>query len=466
MNADRKYVLRLTGRQHDRLKKHLFPSDGLEAVALMLCGLRKGRDRTVLMVHEVFEVPHADCERASNKVCWPMAAAVPMLSKAMKRGMAFVKIHSHPGGYPLFSAVDDLSDGELFDSLESWTGSSTPNGSVVMLPDGSMFGRVADGASSKALSRISVAGDQIRYFGLNQTDIREQEIRNAQAFGEGTVSTLRQLKVGVVGCSGTGSWVCELLGRNSVGEFVLVDPETVEFKNLNRIINASIEDANAGALKVDVQKRAIEGMGFGARVSVHSSDLTNLDVIHDLADCDVLFGCMDSHDGRDLLNRIAVYYNIPYFDVGVALAADGKGGVSHVSGRTNYLQPDGSSLLSRGHINPEMVDAQSCQRHDPALYRERLSEGYIANANVESPAVASVNSLYAALAVNDFIARVHGYRYSDEHGEIRVCLVNTYMQMETHEEPCSRLANSAGRGDCVPLLGLPKLSVPCPESIA
>ena len=45
-----------------------------------------------------------------------------------------------------------------------------------------------------------------------------------------------------------------------------------------------------------------------------------------VAGCDVVFGCMDSIDGRHLLNKLATFYVIPYFDPSVKLEADGTGG--------------------------------------------------------------------------------------------------------------------------------------------
>ena len=37
-----RYALRLTSHQHAQLLAHLFPGDGLEAAALVLCGRRDG----------------------------------------------------------------------------------------------------------------------------------------------------------------------------------------------------------------------------------------------------------------------------------------------------------------------------------------------------------------------------------------------------------------------------------------
>lgn len=50
-------------------------------------------------------------------------------------------------------------------------------------------------------------------------------------------------KIDHIGNSGTGSIVVEQLGRLGVGEFVFVDPDAIEAKNLNRILNATSEDA-------------------------------------------------------------------------------------------------------------------------------------------------------------------------------------------------------------------------------
>ena len=60
-------------------------------------------------------------------------------------------------------------------------------------------------------------------------------------------------------------------------------------------------------------------MGFGTRFIRHRKNLWDTDVVRSVAQCDVLFGCMDSIDGRYLLNAISSYYNIPYFDIGVRL---------------------------------------------------------------------------------------------------------------------------------------------------
>src|SRR5262245_15310268 len=135
--------LRLSGDQHLALQQHLFPGDGREAVAVLLCGRHKTMDGAhVLAVRELHPIPHAECAvREHGLVHWPTDRVEPLLRKASASGMAMVKAHGHPEGCNWFSPTDDRSDRDLFTSVFGWTDSDDPHASVVMLPDGSMFGR-------------------------------------------------------------------------------------------------------------------------------------------------------------------------------------------------------------------------------------------------------------------------------------------------------------------------------------
>src|SRR6266849_2780821 len=88
--------------------------------------------------------------------------------------------------------------------------------------------------------RVLVAGDDLQFFDPARTKdtLDPAQLRTAQAFGEKTVRLLSSLSIGVVGCSGTGSWIVEQLSRLGVGRLVMVDPDVTEDKNLNRIINS------------------------------------------------------------------------------------------------------------------------------------------------------------------------------------------------------------------------------------
>ena len=67
---------------------------------------------------------------------------MPRLERAETEGLSFIKVHSHPTGFPTFSTVDDIGDERLLPMLWGWIDADVSVGSAVMLPNGQMFGRV------------------------------------------------------------------------------------------------------------------------------------------------------------------------------------------------------------------------------------------------------------------------------------------------------------------------------------
>lgn len=79
-----------------------------------------------------------------------------------------------------------------------------------------------------------------------------------------------------------------------------------------------------------------------------------------------------------------------------------------------------------------------------------------------SPAVVSVNMFYAALAVNELLARLHPFR-DDENSRFAqnsISLSQSRFLSGPDGAPDLALAKHAGRGDRVPLLDMPEFSPP------
>lgn len=247
--------------------------------------------------------------------------------------------------------------------------------------------------------------------------------------------------------------------RQQVGELVLVDPDTIEEKNLNRLVGTGKGDV--GKQKVMFYKKYVERKRMGVKVMAFPYNLYRSDQARRaLSTCDVLFGCVDSESGRMLLNKLATFYLIPYIDMGVRLDADGKGGVSYVGGQIDYLIPGHSSLLSRTVIKTEGVSAELEKLFTPELYVQHQKEHYIQNVNVDCPAVISVNGYIAYLAVLDLLERIIGYRVERPYGQLVVLLHEGGIVMSREEgfKDDDYLAKYKGRGDVRPYLNMPSLS--------
>lgn len=313
------------------------------------------------------------------------------------------------------------------------------------------------GTEYSLVDNISVIGNKIELY-MDSADVVSQEMnkKNAQVFGTATVRMLKKMKIGVVGVSGTGSIVVEQLLRLGVGELVLVDNDIVEEKNLNRIINSKRSDAANKKFKVEMIKDFVKEAELETRIISCKTLVANVQTVNELSQCDILFGCLDSVDGRHHLNIISSAYLIPYFDVGVKLVADGMGGIDEVTTATHYIQPGNSSLLSRHVYDVEKLTAASLKRSNLEEYEERLREKYIVGAQESSPAVISVNMLAASMVVLEFLARIHQYREEDmlDVETIRMELTNMRAITQEKTAPCEVFKNYFGIGDKNPLMDI------------
>lgn len=158
-------TLALSGDQHEHLKSFLFPGDGKEAVAIALCGRRDGERQHRLVVREIHGIPYDECtKRTTTLVTWSPDYIANILERAATEGLSVIKIHSHPNGYAAFSPTDDEGDTRLLPMIRGWIEADLLHGSVVMLPDGQMFGRILRGASLESIDCISVAGADLHFW--------------------------------------------------------------------------------------------------------------------------------------------------------------------------------------------------------------------------------------------------------------------------------------------------------------
>ncbi len=124
-----------------------------------------------------------------------------------------------------------------------------------MIPDGNMRARFyREGKYSENVELVTVAGDNIHYWWDGLAEPRPP----AMAFILGMTDTFNKLTAAVIGVSGTGSIVAEQVARLGFGEIILIDHDHIEKKNLNRILNSTLEDAMVCRPKVDMFAEVIK----------------------------------------------------------------------------------------------------------------------------------------------------------------------------------------------------------------
>lgn len=455
-------TLAMAGVTHSMLMAHLL-SDGNEAAAILVCAPSPG-PRQRLVVRQAILVPHEACPvRKPDAIVWPGAYIEDAIDIAEPEGLVIILLHSHPGGWLQFSHIDNESDARVIPGLFHAFGDC--HGSAIMTPEGAIRARLyAPGMTSQPIDLVTIAGDDISYW-WNDRIINAVPAGRPLAFTSAMTEELSRLSAAVIGVSGTGSIAAEQVSRLGFGSVTLVDPDEVEKKNLNRILNSTSADADRARPKVEMFSGTIAAhRGEGVAVSI-ADTLGTREAVEAVGQCDVIFCCVDSKEGRQYADLIASAFLIPLFDVGVTIPTfldDGKVAVADVSGRIDYVQPGGSTLSDRGVYTQESLRAEYLLRTDPAAFQDELAAGYIKGMLEEAPSVITLNMRAASALVNEFIARAYPYRQEPNRNYARVAFSLAACEEDHHsEDDFERNENALlGRGAAEPLLGLPLFRKP------
>lgn len=122
--------------------------------------------------------------------------------------------------------------------------------------------------------------------------MREEFSRSAMIIGEEALEKLASCRVALFGVGGVGGFVLEALARSGVGEFDIVDNDTVNITNINRQIIAL--HTTIGQYKVDVARERVLDINPSAKVNVYRTfylpensaefDFTKYDYVIDAVD--------------------------------------------------------------------------------------------------------------------------------------------------------------------------------------
>lgn len=446
------------------LQAHLFPGDGLEAAAILVCTRVPG-DRVRLLARDVILVPYEECKlRTKSALTWPSAYIERGIDVAGTEQASLILVHSHPTGYPEFSEADDASDREVIPSIFEAGGDI--HGSAVMLPGGFILARIyqRDGRSLP-VDLVSVVGDDLCFYWHDDFD---RAGKRPVAFTSAMTGELARLTACVVGVSGTGSIVAEQICRLGFGRVILIDHDHVEIKNLNRILNTTWPDAVGKIAKVQVfadraNKYRNEDYIFGLAESILSRT-----AVLAASQADVIFSCVDTHRGRSIADRIASAFLLPLFDVGVAIPtrlSTAGAAIDEVTGRIDYVKPGGTTLADRGVYTPASLQAEALAESDQQAHAAQVAAGYIEGIPEQAPSVISLNMRAASACVMEFIARSYPFRHesNDYYARTRFMLAEGVEEFTKESEFQAAPTSLLARGAREPLLGLPALAVPKQE---
>lgn len=366
---------------------------------------------------DVLPIPPEDIVSADTQhITWSTDSFIKMLKRADDDKLVVGIVHTHPRGPSHFSEQDDSNERELAKMLRNRNGAASEMISILLTGEDDLRARIwGDQGEPIDILSVRVVGRRYRFHNrITLLPGTEHLSRQALASGNQLNAVLRSLKIGIVGCGGTGSAVAMLLSRLGVGYLALFDEDTVELTNLNRLHGAKRSDVDAMRFKVDVVAREIADAALGVKV------LPNIGWVGDpafqdtLKSCDIIFGCTDDHDGRMFLNRFAYFYLIPVIDVGLAITPAKHGGpVQDISGRTTVIVPEAPCLLCHGVVDPAMAREEDLRRKHPEEHERQKREAYVRGSGNPAPAVVTFTTATACMAIDELIQSLVGFRQTE-----------------------------------------------------
>lgn len=281
-------------------------------------------------------------------------------AKANGQGLAFM--HSHPSsGWQDMSAPDVEAERDRIADLARAT--SMPLVGMTVGSDGhwsARFWRHDKSAKTVQWCRKVRVLDKARLIIWRGPDREERDRRRQRrtvdSWGEPKQRDLEALRIGVIGLGSVGSVVAEGLARVGIREIVLIDGDTVEEHNLDRLLNASAKDI--GSAKTDVAERAVRAASTSSSLTVvnHLKKIQHRRAYAAAKDCDVLISCVDSPVARDLLNRTAHRDGIPVVDGGVEVRKDPRtGNMNAARWKAHIATPHTECLRCKGQYTSSDV---------------------------------------------------------------------------------------------------------------
>lgn len=376
-----------------------------------------------------------------------------VVQRARADGASIVLAHSHPLDEEVRPSAADIAGEKLLLPLFRRRVPHAPHGRLILGTAG-IHARLFHTDGGESAVETVEAGANITFCGTNRSETKafanaprdQQYDRQVRAFGDSGQRVLTSLRAAIVGLGGTGSVVAQQLAHLGVGAFLLIDQDTIERTNLNRVVGA--RRADIGRTKVDVARDMILAISPEAAVESIHDDVCNQSIARRLLDADVFMVCTDSQGSRAVLSQLAYQYALPGVDVGVAIHVSEKR-VSHIAGRVQLLAPGLPCLTCCDILDAEQI------RRDLLTDEARSRDSYIVGASVQQPAVVSINCAASSLAVTMLLSAITGMPYATRNQRLRLEL-GVVSRVEIERRPRCPICSEDGalvRGDSWPMPG-------------
>lgn len=381
----------MTGDLDRRSAEHLLRADGQEDVCLAVYAPSTGRQRVTAVLRDLV-LPQDGERQVHGNATFQGSFVVRAASRAAADGFGIALLHSHPdgAGWQGMSRLDRAT--ELSYARVAATITGHPLVGMTLAGDRTWSARTwtREGDVHNA-ENVRVTGTTLA---LSWNDALRPaprstaaQLRTVSAWGESQQGDLARLRVLVVGVGTVGIDIAIRLVQAGITDVSVMDFDTVEEVNLDRLLTARRLDAALARSKVHVALRAMRNAATAVRPDLAGHELSVCEPagLRTALDYDVIFSCVDRPWPRAVLNQIAYSDLIPVIDGGLAIEPFTDGGMRNATTRAHVITPGRPCLQCNGQIDGAQVARDRAGLLD--------DERYINNSGVSAPARENVSLL-------------------------------------------------------------------------
>lgn len=357
----------MTAAVADQLRSHVDRPDGQEDICLATYRASTGARRTTALITSVITPQRGERHvhgNASIEGDYVLRAA----AVAHQRGDGLVLCHSHPGGsgWQRMSPPDYDAEHSYANLVRELTGLPLV-GMTYAGNDQGWSARHWDCGTGPEVApthcnNVRVVSDVL---GITWNDDvvpgpspTGMQGRSVSCWGPRIHRNLVRRKVLVVGAGSVGLDVAVRLAATGMVDVGVMDFDTVEPGNLDRLIGATRDDAALGRAKIDVAQRLMRAATTAENSSFSYFDLSvcEPDGLAVALDHDLIICCVDRPWARIVLNQIAYTDLVPVIDggIGVDVFPDGDG-MRNATWRSHVIRPGRPCLVCNGQVEPSEV---------------------------------------------------------------------------------------------------------------
>lgn len=388
----------MTSTLDSRARDHLLRQDGQEDVCLATYAPSTGDQRTTAALTDLI-LPLIGERSVHGNATFSGRYFVRAASQAAAQGLGVALMHSHPDGegWQGLSEIDRDTEQSFARVAETITGK--PLVGMTLAGDRSWSARSWDSdRGHHDAESVRIAGPTLQ---VSWNDLlrpappsTSAQIRTVSAWGEAVQANLARLNVLVVGVGTVGIDLAIRLVQAGVQHVAVMDFDTVEAVNLDRLLTATRLDAALYRSKVEIALRAMRAAATATTPKLIGYDLSVCEPKgqHSALDYDVIFSCVDRPWARAVLNQLAHSDLIPVIDGGLAVEPFPDGGMRNATWRAHVITPGRPCLQCNGQIDGAQVARDRAGLLD--------DETYIRNTGLKAPARENVSLLAPAVTAS------------------------------------------------------------------